>query len=97
MEPGAGWCEHPLPRCTLTLVITTEILVRGSIAGTVMGLIVSRFGALAISPAPDGHSTRIAGEMDQSAERALLALLWDTGHDVISMHSTSTPTGDQHD
>ena len=78
-------------------MISTEILVRGSLAGTIESLIVSRFGALAITPAADGRSTRIAGEMDQSAERALLALLWDTGHDVISMRSTSTSTGDQHD
>lgn len=78
-------------------MIFTEILVRGSLAYIIVSLIVSRFGALTITTAPDGHSTRIAGEMDQSAERALLALLWDTGHDVISMHSASTPTGDHHE
>ena len=71
------------------VVAAIEVLVRGPLAESIASLIASRFGPLAISPAGP-ERTRIAGEMDQSSERALLALLWDTGHDVLSMRFTLT-------
>jgi len=30
----------------------------------------------------------VVGGLDPASQRALLTLLWDTGHDVISMRST---------
>jgi len=67
-------------------VTSIAIVVRGQLADSVVRVIASRFSALTISPVE--VSTRLTGDMDQSTERALLALLWDTGHDVISMQST---------
>lgn len=68
-----------------------EIVVRGPLAESFVRLIASRFSALTVSPGQVG--TRLTGEMDQSTERALLSLLWDTGHDVVSMQSTPTENG----
>jgi hypothetical protein len=72
-------------------VTSIEIVVRGRLADSLTSLIASRFSALTVSPREVG--TRLSGEMDQSTERALLALLWDTGHDVISMQSTPHENG----
>lgn len=66
-----------------------EIIVRGSLAESVTSLIASRFTAITVERSRAADSTRIEAEMDQAAERALLALLWDTGHDVMSMRSNS--------
>ena len=71
-------------------VTRTEIVVRGQLADSIVSVIGSRFGALAISPDPSGLSARIVGDLDQAAERALLTLLWDTGHEVLSLRSLPT-------
>jgi hypothetical protein len=71
-------------------VTCIEVLVRGRVADSIQSLIASRYSALTVSPGRSGDTTRIVGEMDQAAERALLALLWDTSHDVISMRTIPT-------
>lgn len=79
------------------MVTTIEILVHGRVADSIAGLIASRFGALGVSVDGSGDSTRIVGELDQSSERALLALLWDTGHDIVSMRSIPAANRQVHD
>ncbi|HEX5728316.1 hypothetical protein [Microbacterium sp.] len=64
-----------------------KIVVNTPISESVLSLIPSRFSSLTISPRPSADAAEIVGEMDQAAERALLTLLWDTGHDVISMQT----------
>jgi hypothetical protein len=60
-----------------------ELSVSGELAGTLLDLIESRFGKVTT-----GTTTITVDDLDPAAERALLNLLWDTGHDVIATHST---------
>jgi hypothetical protein len=64
-----------------------ELVVGGQLAGPLLDLIRSRFGEVTTRPEETG-TTVIVGGMDPASQRALLTLLWDTGHDVISMRST---------
>ena len=65
-----------------------ELCLRGQLAESLLELISDRFGAVTTRPGPELNTTVIVGGLDPASERALLNLLWDTGHDVISMRST---------
>ncbi|GAA1649100.1 hypothetical protein GCM10009744_45670 [Kribbella alba] len=69
-----------------------ELTVRGHLATSVIELIRTRFDGVTTRPGTartTGPSTiLVVAGIDPAAERALLTLLWDSGHDVISMHST---------
>ncbi|GLY99043.1 hypothetical protein [Actinoplanes sp. NBRC 103695] len=66
---------------------TYELSVRGRLADSLLDLIRNRFGEA--TAFPDGLVTTLnVGGLDPASERALLTLLWDTGHDVIAMRST---------
>jgi hypothetical protein len=59
-----------------------ELILRGPPSPALMELIRSRFEV----SAPDGESPVLILEgLDQAAVRALLTLLWDAGHEVVSM------------
>jgi hypothetical protein len=60
-----------------------ELRVRGSLAHTVLDVIRARFDRVGASDA-DG-SALIIENVDQATVRALLTLLWDTGHEVLSL------------
>jgi hypothetical protein len=64
-----------------------ELVVAGQLAGSLLDLIRSRFGAVTTEVVGTG-TTVVVGGLDPASQRALLTLLWDTGHDVISMRST---------
>ncbi|MET0416093.1 MAG: hypothetical protein ABW022_08740 [Actinoplanes sp.] len=64
-----------------------ELSVTGQLADSLIELISSRFGEVTTRPAPGGTTVTVGG-LDPSSERALLTLLWDTGHDVVSTHAT---------
>jgi hypothetical protein len=69
-----------VPRC--------ELSISGQLAGSLLELIRSRFGDVTTRPAAGSSTTMIVVGLDPASERALLTLLWDTGHDVVSMRST---------
>ena len=66
-----------------------ELVVGGQLSGPLLDLLRSRFGEVTAESAPAGTVLVVDG-LDQSAQRALLTLLWDTGHDVISLRSDPT-------
>jgi hypothetical protein len=59
-----------------------EIRLRAPIADTLLDLIRTRFDQVS-TPGTDGTAL-VVENLDQASVRALLTLLWDTGHDVIS-------------
>lgn len=61
----------------------SELTLRGPISNTLLGLIRTRFDQVSI-PAADG-SVLIIEDLDQASVRALLTLLWDAGHEVVSL------------
>jgi hypothetical protein len=66
-----------------------ELNVAGQLAESLLELIRSRFGEVTTQPGAQLLSTTvIIVGLDPAAERALLNLLWDTGHDVTAMRST---------
>ena len=68
-----------------------ELRLGGSLAHTVLDVIQARFERVG-APAADG-TVLIIENVDQAAVRALLTLLWDTGHEVLSL----TPLPDRPD
>ncbi len=70
-----------------------EVTVRGQVALAVIDLIRDRFGEIAARP--DSRDTvLVLPAFDAAAERALLTLLWDTGHEVVSMRSHEPTVND---
>jgi hypothetical protein len=67
-------------------MVRCEFVVVGQLAGSLLDLIRSRFGEVTARRAGTG-TTVIVGGLDPASQRALLTLLWDTGHDVVSMRS----------
>ena len=65
-----------------------ELSVGGPLADSLLELIRSRFGEVTTRPDAGPSTTMIVCGLDPASERALLTLLWDTGHDVVSMRST---------
>jgi hypothetical protein len=65
-----------------------ELSVGGQLADSLLELIGSRFGEVTTRPGAGPSTTVIVDGLDRASERALLILLWDTGHDVVAMRST---------
>jgi hypothetical protein len=65
-----------------------QLSIGGQLADSLLELIRSRFGEVRTRPADEVGTTVIVEGLDPASERALLTLLWDTGHDVISMRCT---------
>jgi hypothetical protein len=63
-----------------------ELVVGGQLSDPFLELLRNRFGDVTTEPAHPGTVVVVDG-LDQSSQRALLTLLWDTGHDVISLRS----------
>jgi cytochrome c-type biogenesis protein CcmH/NrfF len=64
-----------------------QLTVAGRLPSSVTTTIVARFGdGVRIRPI-DGRTTLTLGAIDQPALRALLILLWDFGHVVLSVSS----------
>jgi len=64
-----------------------ELRVRAPIAHTVLDVIRSRFDDVST---PGADLTVLTVEnLDQASVRALLTLLWDTGHEVLSFEETN--------
>jgi hypothetical protein len=69
-------------------MLRCELCVSGPLADSLLDLIRSRFGEVTTRLEAGPSTTVIIGGLDPASERALMTLLWDTGHDVISMRST---------
>ena len=65
-----------------------ELSVRGHLSASLVELIRARFDDVSTRTGAGPTTTLIVGGLDPAAERALVTLLWDAGHDVIEMHST---------
>ena len=57
--------------------------MRGPLSRALLGLIRTRFDQVSV-PDADG-SVLIIEDLDQASVRALLTLLWDAGHEVLSL------------
>lgn len=64
-----------------------ELTVAGSVARSVLDVIATRFDVRAVSRVnrPVGRTVLTVAGVDQSAVRALMIMLWDSGHDVLAM------------
>lgn len=64
-----------------------QLTVSGTIAESVLSMIKERFDEVHSQAVP-GPATQLSiTDIDQAGERALLNLLWDTGHEIGSMSS----------
>jgi len=64
-----------------------ELRLRAPIAYTLLDVIRTRFDYVS-TPGTDGTVLIIEG-LDQASVRALLILLWDTGHEVLCFEEVS--------
>jgi hypothetical protein len=64
-----------------------ELRLRTPIAHTLLDVIRARFDRVSV-PDPDG-TVLIVENLDQASVRALLTLLWDTGHELLSLEQTN--------
>jgi hypothetical protein len=62
-----------------------EFRVRGFLANAVKEQIQSRFDGLRTISESGGETVLDVDQLDVAAQRALLSLLWDSGHEVTSM------------
>ena len=61
-----------------------RLVVAGRLSHLLVDTIDARFGAAA-SIRPSGGDTAVLLTADQSALRALLTLLWDVGHELVTV------------
>jgi hypothetical protein len=64
-----------------------ELRLRGPIARSVLDVLRTRFDHVS-TPAANG-TVLIVDNLDQASIRALLTLLWDTSHEVLSFEETN--------
>lgn len=66
---------------------TCELTIGGTVARSVLDTIATRFDLRAVRPTdrPAIRTVLTVTGVDQSAVRALMIMLWDSGHDVLSM------------
>ncbi|KQW50974.1 hypothetical protein ASC77_25305 [Nocardioides sp. Root1257] len=62
-----------------------QITVFGPVAASVISLLEERYDRVTTVCLPDADTIVLVADIDQAGERALLTLLWDTGHSVRSV------------
>jgi hypothetical protein len=67
-----------------------ELRLRRPIAGVLLDVLRARFDQVSTTAAD--RTVLIVENLDQTSVRALLTLLWDTGHEVLAFHASSRPT-----
>jgi hypothetical protein len=65
-----------------------ELTMRGPISRTVLDVVRTRFDHVS-APGADG-TVLVVDNIDQASVRALLTLLWDTGHHVLAFEEKTT-------
>jgi hypothetical protein len=85
-------CRHPGERLHDNMATTRcELALRGPVSHTLLEVIRARFDHVS-TPNADSSVLIIEG-FDQASVRALLNLLWDAGHEMLSL----TPLNDHRD
>ena len=64
-----------------------RLRVRGQIAHSVIEVIRSRYDQANFVSGGGGDTLLIVDDLDSSAERAMLNILWDAGHEVGTINS----------
>ena len=62
-----------------------EVTLFGPLAVSVRSLLHQRYDQVMIASAPGVGTVVMIADIDQAGERAVLNLLWDTGHQVHSV------------
>lgn len=65
-----------------------ELTLRGPISRTMLDVVRTRFDHVS-TPGADG-TVLVVDNVDQASVRALLTLLWDTGHHVLAFEEKPT-------
>jgi hypothetical protein len=65
-----------------------EVTLFGPVAASVLSVLHDRFAHVTASGLPGADSVVTIADLDQAGERAVLNLLWDTGHQVRSVYWT---------
>jgi hypothetical protein len=74
--------NQELPEPTLSGV---EVTLFGPLAASVLSLLYQRYEQVSAVSAPSADTVVTIADIDQAGERAVLNLLWDTGHQVRSV------------
>jgi hypothetical protein len=72
----------------------SELTMRHPLPHTLLALIRARFGRVSTS---DDRTVLIVENPDQAALRALLNLLWDNGHELLSLIPSAADTDNHRD
>lgn len=85
----SGWCAGTRATGFLDGMTRTrfELTLRGPIARSLLDVILTRFDHVS-TPGTDG-TVLVAEAMDQASVRALLNLLWDAGHEVLTFEEVT--------
>lgn len=85
----SGWCAGTRATGFLDGMTCTrfELTLRGPIAHSLLDVILTRFDHVS-TPGTDG-TVLVAEAMDQASVRALLNLLWDAGHEVLTFEEVT--------
>ena len=62
-----------------------DIILFGKVASSVLRTLEERYGPVSSSSSPGADTIVSIADIDQAGERAVLTLLWDTGHEVRSV------------
>ncbi|MGW6276158.1 hypothetical protein [Kribbella sp. NPDC055071] len=66
-----------------------EVTLFGPVAAAVLVLLDERYNQVSTSTAREADTVVTIGDVDQAGERAVLTLLWDTGHRIRSVHRSA--------
>ena len=64
-----------------------ELTLDGGLADAVLSMIRTRFDDVTTHPVPGAGTVLSVSRLDPAGQRALLNLLWDTGHQIVSLSS----------
>jgi hypothetical protein len=82
--------RHPAGTDPRVMTSHYEVTVAGRLPEWTAGSIRARFGPVHVHP--QGRTTAISGTVcDQSALRALLGLIWDTGATIVALSVDGSP------
>ncbi len=81
-------CEHTCIGDSGRVREQLQLTVTRPIADSVLELIMDRFDNVTAEAVPGPGTVLTITGLDQAGERALMNLLWDTGHEIGSLSST---------
>jgi hypothetical protein len=85
----SGLVNDDLSRSDPTIAASClQLAVNSAVAESVLEMIKDRFDHVTSQVTPGAGTVVTVTGIDQSGQRALLNLLWDTGHEIRSMSSS---------